>query len=128
MTLDLSNAVANPILDTYDTHFPQNSHLEIRTGAPPGAENAASGTKLADITLPATPWNTAASGSKSKNGTWQDASADASGTAGHYRLIGTTTTKIEEGTVATSAADMIIDNTSINATQSVTVSTFTRTL
>lgn len=128
MAIDLSNLAANDLLDRYDTIFPAGSQLLIRTGAVAGAENADSGTVLATITLPATPWAAAASGSKAKQGTWQDASADASGTAGHYRLTGTTTTFREEGAVATSAAEMIIDNTSINAAQSVTVTTFTRTL
>lgn len=126
--MDLSNVSANTMLNNYDTMFPAGSSLLIRTGAPAGAENADAGTVLATIVTPASPWAAAATGSKSKSGTWQDTSADATGTAGHYRLTGTTTTNIEEGTCATTAADMNLDNTSINAGQSVTVGTFTRTL
>lgn len=127
--IDLSNAAANYALDQlYDNKFPAGSSLLIRTGAAAGAENADSGTVLATIVTPATPWAAAATGSKAKQGTWQDAAADATGTAGHYRLTGTDTTMKEEGAVATSGAEMTIDNTSINAGQSVTVTQYTRTL
>jgi hypothetical protein len=129
MALDYSNALANAALDAiYDTNFPQNSVLEIRTGAPAGAENADSGTVLATITLPATPWSAASTGTKSKNGTWQDASADGTGTAGHFRLRGTTATLREEGTVTATGGggDMTLDNTSIATAQPVTVNTYSR--
>lgn len=129
MAIDLSNAAANYALDQlYDNKFPVSSTLRIRSGAVAGAENADSGTVLATIAAPATPWSAAATGSKSKNGTWQDASADATGTAGHYRITGTDTTMIEEGACGTSGSDMNLDNLSIATGQSVTVSTYTRTL
>lgn len=129
MVLDLNNTVANAILDRYDTEFPAGSILEIRTGAPPGAENAAAGTLLVSITLPATPWAAAASGSKAKNGAWSAAAA-ATGTAGHFRLKNAAGTKLEEGTVTATGGggDMTIDNTSIASGQTVTVTTYTRTL
>lgn len=56
MALDLNILFANALLDRYATEFPAGSILELRTGAPPGAEAAASGTLLATMTLPATPW------------------------------------------------------------------------
>jgi hypothetical protein len=130
MALDLSNALAHYLLDqTYDNKFPQNSVLRIRTGAVAGAENADSRTVLATITLPATPWAAAASGSKAKSGTWQDTSADATGTAGHYRITGTDTTMLEEGTCTATGGggDMTLDSTSITAAQQVTVTGYTRT-
>lgn len=129
MTIDLNNSLANAILDRYDTEFPAGSILEIRTGAAPGAENAASGTLLASITLPATPWSAAASGSKAKNGTWQ-ATAGATGTAAHYRLKNSGDTRREEGSITATGGggDMTLDNTSVASGQVVTVTTFTRTL
>jgi hypothetical protein len=107
--------------------------LEIRSGAAPGPDAAATGTVGASITTPADAFAAAASKALAKSGTWQDASADNSITAAHFRLrqsgdtngaTGSTDERIE-GTVGTSGTDMIIDNTSINATQVVTVSTFT---
>jgi hypothetical protein len=130
MSLDYSNALANAALDAiYDTYFPAGSVLRIGTGAPAGAENAAGGTALATITLPATPWSAAASGSKSKNGTWQDSSADNTGTAANFRLTGTTSSMREEGTVTATGGggDMTVDNTSIAGAQQVTCSNYNRT-
>lgn len=131
MTLDYNTLHATSSLDAiYDTNFPAGSILEIRSGAPAGADNAAGGTLLASITLPATPWAAAGgTGSKAKQGTWQDASADATGTAGHFRLKNAAGTKLEEGTVTATGGggDMTLDNTSINITQVVTVTGYTRT-
>lgn len=129
MTLDLQNALANALLDRYDTEFPAGSLLQIRTGAPPGAENAASGTLLAEITLPATPWAAASAGSKAKNGTWSVA-AVAAGTAGHFRLKNAGDTRREEGTVTATGGggDMTVDNVSIAIGQIVTVTQYAHTL
>jgi hypothetical protein len=129
MTLDLNNTFANAVLDRYDTEMPAGSLLEIRTGAPAGAENAAGGSLLAQITLPASPWGAAASGSKAKSGTWSVAATGA-GTAGHFRLKNAAGTKLEEGTITATGGggDMTIDNTSIAVGQVVTVTGYTRTL
>jgi len=124
MALDQNHTLNNALLDGYDTQFPAGSILEIRSGAAPGAENAATGTLLASITLPASPWAAAATSIKAKNGTWQDGSADGTGTAAHFRLKNAADTKRLEGTVGTSGADLNLDNTSINATQVVTITTF----
>ncbi len=130
MAIDLKQTSANDLLDRYDTLFPAGAILEIRSGAVAGAENAATGTLLASITLPATPWAAAASGSKAKQGTWSDTSADATGTAGHYRLKNAGDTHREEGTITATGGggDMTLDSVSITAAQVVTVTTFTRTL
>lgn len=128
MTIDLNHALANILLDLYDVHFPATSVLELRSGPPPGAENAASGTLLVSITLPATPWNAAASGSKTKNGTWSDVGV-AAGNIGHYRLRNVADTRREEGTVTATGGggDATVDNVNVAIGQTVSVTTFTRT-
>jgi hypothetical protein len=77
--------------------------------------------------LPATPL-TSGTGAVTLNGTWTDASADATGTAGHYRL--TQGSNIEEGTVTATGGggDLTLDNVSIASGQTVTISTWTRTM
>ena len=129
MAVDLNNTLADTILDTYDTHFPAGSLLQVRTGAPAGAENAAGGSLLGEITTPATPWSAASGGSKAKNGTWSVAASGA-GTAGHYRLKNAADTLREEGVVTASGAggDMTLDNTSIAIGQVVTINSFTKNL
>ena len=100
--------------------------MHIRTGAPPANCAAAdAGTLLASITLPADWMAAAAGGVKDKLGTWQDTSADATGTAGHFRIKDSTNTTCHaQGTVGMSGADMLVDNSSFAIGQSFTVSTF----
>lgn len=99
----------------------------IRTGAPPANVAAAdTGTVLADITLPSDWMAAASSGSKALSGTWTDASADATGTAGHFRIYATGGTVPHiQGTVGTTATDMIVDSTAFNIGQSFSVTSFT---
>lgn len=125
MALQYSVAVQNARLDAVETTISTAPKLQIRTGAAPANCAAAdSGALLCEITLPSDWMAAAASGSKAKSGTWSG-TASASGTAGHFRIKDSagTTTHIQ-GTVGTSGTDMIIDNTSINNTQPVTVNSF----
>ena len=133
MALDHLHATANVLLDEYATLFPAGAILELRTGAPGGAEGAASGTMLCAITLPATPWGTAATGSVAKNGTWSGvghADAGAGTAAAHYRLRNAGDTHRLEGTVtaAGGGGDMVADNVSIAVDQAVTIVTYTLSL
>jgi hypothetical protein len=130
MTIDYNVSLADSTLDAiYDTNFPAGSFVELRTGAPPGADSAAAGTLLATVTLPATPWNAAATNAKTKNGTWAFTGV-AAGSVGHYRMKNAADTKREEGTVtaAGGGGDMTIDNVSIAVSQNGTINSFTRTL
>src|SRR3990167_5598345 len=128
MTLDISDAVRNAMLDSIETTIGTAAVLKIRTGAPPGIGSADSGTVLATLSLPSD-WMAAASGgSKAKAGTWEDASADATGTAAHFRLYASDgTTQHVEGTVTATGGggDMEVDNTSFAAGQQFTITTFT---
>jgi hypothetical protein len=127
MALQYSVAVRNAKLDAVETTIGTAPTLEIRTGAPPANCAAAdSGTVLATLTLPSDWMAAASSGSKALAGTWQDTSADATGTAGHFRIKAGATCHIQ-GTVGTSGTDMIVDNTSFATGQSFTVTAFTLT-
>ena len=71
----------------------------------------------------------AAAASKAKAGTWQDASADATGTPGHYRLYASDgVTCHDQGTVTATGGggDMTVDDMSITAGQVVTITTWTK--
>src|SRR5688572_19369574 len=87
MALQLSDAVRNARLDAIESTVGASPSLEIRSGAAPANCAAAdAGTVLATIALPSDWMAAAASGSKAKSGTWQDASADNTGTAAHFRI------------------------------------------
>ncbi len=131
MALQFSVAVRNAMLDAIETTIGVSAVLKIRTGAAPAnAGTADSGTVLATLTLPSDYMAAASSGSKAKSGTWQDTSADATGTAAHWRLYASDgTTCHAQGTVTGTGGggDMTVDSTSFTSGQSFTVTSFTIT-
>ncbi len=131
MALQYSTAVRNARLDVVESTIGTSAVLKIRTGSVPATcATADSGTVLATCTLPSD-WMAAASGgTKSLSGTWQDTSADATGTAAHFRIYDSTgTTCGIQGTVTATGGggDLQVDNVSFAAGQAFTVTTFTLT-
>lgn len=156
MAIQLSTTVRNARLDAIETTIGASAVLKIRTGAAPAnVATADSGTVLATLSLPSD-WSTgaghwtvqppkasvrrgaarsailaaASGGAKALAGTWQDASADATGTAAHWRLYASDgTTAHMQGTVTATGGggDMTVDSTSFTAAQSFSVTSFTLT-
>ena len=131
MALQLSVAVRNARLDAIETATGASAVLKIKSGAAPATcATADAGTVLASLTLPSD-WMTAASaGSKAKSGTWEDASADNTGTAAHFRLYASDgTTCHAQGTVTATGGggDMTVDNVSFAAAQAFSITSFTLT-
>jgi hypothetical protein len=127
MALQYSVAVNNARLDAIETAIGATAILRIRSGAAPANCAAAdSGTVLATLTLPADWMSAAAAGSKAKLGAWTDASADATGTAAHFRIYDSAGTVCGlQGTYGTTGTDMIGDSASFTAGQAFTINTFT---
>lgn len=127
MTLQFDTTVRNAMLDAIETQIGTLPHLKIRSGAlPTNCGSADSGAVLADITLPSD-WMAAASGgSKTMSGSWADASADGTGTAGHFRVYDSGGTCRMQGNVTATGGGgfMEVDNTSFAAGQSFTVTSF----
>ena len=129
MAFQFSTTARNASLDAIETAIGTSAILRLRTGSvPANCGTADSGTVVATINLPSD-WMAAASGgSKAAAGTWQDTSADASGTVGHFRIYdsGGTVCHIQ-GTVTVNGGggDMTLDNITVNAGQQVTISSFT---
>lgn len=129
MAIQHAVSILNTWLDAIETDIGTSPVLKILTGSK-GANVAAgtTGTVLATLTLPSD-WMAAASGgSKSKSGTWEDTSADATGTAGHFELYqsdGTTLMQIGSVTATGGGGDMTVDNTSFAAGQSFTITGYT---
>lgn len=131
MAYQLSVAVRNALLDAMETATGASPVLRIRTGSPPANCAAArTGTVLATVTLPSDWMAAAASGAKAKSGTWQDASTDATGTAGHFEIMDSgLTTCHHQGTVTATGGggDMTVDNTSFTSGQQFEVTSFSWT-
>ena len=89
MPTRINTGQQNAALDGCLSPF-NNGTAEVRVGTQPASANdAATGALLATITLPATAFNSAASGQATKNGTWS-VNATAGGVAGYLRLISPT--------------------------------------
>lgn len=131
MSIQLSTTVRNARLDVIESTIGTSPILEIRTGAPPANCAAAdSGTVVATLTLPSDWMAAASAGAKAKSGTWQDTSADATGTAAHYRIkdSGGTTCHIQGTVTATGGGgDLTVDNTSFASGQSFTITSYSLT-
>ena len=129
MALQLSVAVRNARLDAIETATGASAVLKIKSGAAPATcATADAGTVLSTLTLPADWMDPAGSGQKAKSGTWEDTSADATGTAAHFRLYASDgTTCHAQGTVTATlgGGDMTVDNVSFAAAQAFSVTSFT---
>ena len=129
MAFQFSTDVRNAALDAIETTIGASPTLELRSGAVPATPATAdSGTLLASMTLPAD-WSAAASaGAKTLAGLWQDLSADAAGTVGHFRIKQAAVCKVQGSvTITGGGGDMTIDNPVLAVNQQVTVTAFTMT-
>lgn len=117
------------------TQFPAGARLQIYTGTAPAITAAPTGTLLAEITLPTSPWAAASARAIAKNGTWS-VTAVAAGTAGWFRMLDASATdgnlasntnqRLQGDVTATGGGGgMTLDNTNIASGQTVTVTGFT---
>jgi len=132
MTIQFSVAVRNARLDAIETATGVSAILKIRSGAQPATcATADSGTVLATINLASDYMSNASAGAKALSGLpVSDTSADATGTAGHFRIYasdGTTCHTQGSITLTSGGGDMELDNTSLTATQQFSITAFTLT-
>lgn len=129
MALQYSVALRNAQLAAIEATAGASPTMEIRSGAVPANCAAAdAGTVLATLVLPADWMSAPSNGTVSLSGTWQDAAADAAGTAGHFRIKAGATCHLQ-GTITASGGggDMTVDNTSFAVGQTVNITGFTIT-
>lgn len=126
MAVQFSTDVRNARLDAIESNIGASPVLKLRTGAPPANCAAAdSGTVVATMNLPSDWMAAAASGTKAKTGTWEDLTADAAGTVGHFRIYDSGGSVCDiQGTCGTGSGDMQLDNAVVEAGQKVTVTSF----
>lgn len=131
MSIQLSVAARNARLDAIETAVGVSALLTIRTGAQPAdCATANAGSVLATVNLPSDWMAAAATGTKAKLGTWQDASADAAGTAAHFRIhdSGGTVCHLQGSVSVTGGGgDLQVDNAVFAVGQTFTINSFTLT-
>lgn len=126
-----AKAALNAVVDLLDVGSTANPRLRIYSGSQPGRpDDAATGTLLAEIDLgTAAIFPNAGTGTGAESNTATASStvlpktctsATASGTASWFRAVSKAGTAIIDGSVgATTGYDLVLDNTSIAATQTV---------
>jgi hypothetical protein len=123
MALQLSVTLRNARLDQIGTTLGSGGTLVVRTGAPPGVGNAATGTLL--CTLTAVTYAAASAGTKTFTAT-SDTNAAASGTPGYARLLTSGGTVHAEFDAAVGSGTLNFNSAiSAGGTVSLTSATFT---
>lgn len=125
------NAACDGIVDAIDGGTPPG-RLEHRTGAQPANVGDASSGTLLGTNLFANPaFGAAATGVATANAIVSDTNADASGTAGYFRIYtgaGGDTAALSQGNSGTASVDLVFDNNVIVAGGTIAISAFTVTV
>lgn len=132
ISMAAAKAALNAVVDLLDVGTAANARLRIYSGTQPGRPDDAVTTQtlLAEIDLGAAAvFGAAATGTGTLANTAtatasailpkSDTAANATGTAVWFRAVSKNAVGVIDGSVGTSSADLILDNTSINAGQTV---------
>lgn len=128
--LRLTNAAVNAEADAF-ARLLDNGYLRIYSGTQPATgDTALSGnTQLAELRFSATSAPAASAGVLTFNAIATDTSADATGTASFFRTFKSDgTTAVYDGSVGTSAADLILDSVAIQVNADVAVTSLNHTV
>lgn len=135
---NISNACAKAMANTFNDQVNIGTTaavLDIRTGAQPAdPDTAATGTLLGTLTF-SDPAFTAATdanpgGRVTASAITNDSSADATGTAGYFRIraTGTGAADVADGEVGTAASDLNMNTTAITAGSTISITSMTVTM
>lgn len=121
-------AAADAVVDRLDAGAGAGL-LRIYSGSQPAdADDAASGTLLAELTFSDPAFGAAnSSGVATASAITADSSANATGTAGWFRCVDSAANTVFDGAVSTSGAELNLDSTSITSGQTVSVTALTYT-
>lgn len=124
-----TNAVVNSLCDTMAALL-NTGYIRIYDGTQATNADTALGaqTLLAELRFGATAFGAASNGVATANAITADSSANATGTATWFRCLKSDgTTVVFDGSVGTSAADLVLTTTSIVSGASVSITTMTLT-
>lgn len=117
MTIYRTDALRNAIITPLNTQRGASAEIQVRSGV--NAGTGGQGTLLAEMTGNAGGWGTPTNGVLTSSAITDDASADATGTAGHWQINTSGSVFLESGSF--SGDGVTINNTSITAGQEVTM-------
>jgi len=124
------NAACDAIVDLLDGGAGAGT-ISVRTGSPPtNVADADSGTLLGTLTFSDPAFGSSSSGTATASSITSDTTADASGTAGHFRAKDSNGATVLQGTAGLTGdtPDMVFDNATIVAGGIIACSSFTVTV
>jgi hypothetical protein len=122
ITIAARNAAGKALTDLLNS-----GSIQVRTGTSPGVDSAATGTLLATLPLSSSAFGTWSAGSATAGAITQDASADATGTAGYFRAFSSGSGAVIDGTVTATGGggDLELNSVSIVAAATVDITSWT---
>lgn len=125
--MKLANLSASASADAVTARL-NGGKLRFYTGAAPAnADDAATGTLLAEAAFPNPAFNAASNGVAAMASAISDASVDASGTIGYALGLTSVDAPVCIFTVGTSGADIVLNNLSVTAGGSLAINSLTYT-
>lgn len=121
--MQLSIAGRNASVDAVNAIL-DGGTLEIRTGAAAAIDSAPTGTVLATLSINATAFGAASSGSSTYNAI-TDVTASEAGTAAHYVAKNSGGSAVRNGTAGTSGTDMILNSATFGIGDDVSITGWT---
>lgn len=127
--LKLSTAVRSSMMTALNTAIGTSCQWRIYSGTQPaGPDSTVTGTLLAELTgYNVTAFGAVLNGVLTASAITQDSSANATGTAGYFRILTSGSVAVIDGDVGTSGADLNLNSTSITAGAIVQISSATFT-
>lgn len=121
------NAACDAVVDLIDGGAGAGT-IAIRTGSQPtNVGDADTGTLLGTLTFSDPAFGAASTGTATASSITSDTNADASGTAGHFRIKDSSPAIIADGTCGQGSGDLSFDNNVIVAGGTIAISSFTVT-
>jgi hypothetical protein len=128
LSTDTRNKACDAIVDDVDAGSGAGT-IQIRTGSQPtNVADAAQGTLLATLTFSDPAFGAASTGVATASAITSDTNADASGTAGHFRILDSDGNIVADGTCGQGTGDLSFDNSVIVAGGTVAISSMTLTM
>jgi hypothetical protein len=128
LSTDTRNKACDAIVDDIDAGAGAGT-IAIRTGAQPtNVGDADTGTLLATLTFSDPAFGAASTGVATASAITSDTNADASGTAGHFRIKDSDGNIVADGTCGQGTGDLSFDNSAIVAGGTVAITSFTVTV
>lgn len=110
MTVQIGTALRNVLCDAAVDRLDAGT-IKFRTGSPPATPATAdSGTLLATCTFGTPAFGAAATGVATANAITPDSSIDATGTAGHFRILTSGAVVDWQGTAGEAAEDVVLND------------------